>query len=388
MLNQEVSSGQIGKRFANAQRTSPPPARVPFLLFIGSITVVLWAITALTGSVNAAPQFQTVPPAQFLLSAGHRGEAETDDEQVFYRDEDIVSFSATGELEIFFDGSAHGLGPVDLEDFEVFADGSFIFTVNRRFDLPNPNDSPDPLEIDDSDIVLYTPSTDSYSIYLSGAAIGLTKGNEDIDALALAPDGRLLISTIGKAKVNDDDEVKAKDEDLLVCTVFPPADPPDTPTCELYFDGSDVELTKSREDVMAASVDTNGDLNHYLTTKGRFKAEGSASSLDEDRDVIFGCTPLSLDDTTDLTDCFLFSLFDAEDIDWENQIDGLWINFTGSPLPPLPGSDDTMAANASEADEAIDADDYAEAMAEADDDVDEFDFMDVVQQFYLPIVNR
>jgi hypothetical protein len=367
------------------------------LLVVGSL-VALWAIPALTGSVNAAPPLQpggTVPPSQFLLSAGHRGEAEIGSSQVVFRNEDIVSFipgstPGTGTLAIYFDGSAHGLGPVDLEDFEVFADGSFIFTVNRKFKLPTSDGPPNFLQIDDSDVVQYNPTTDSFSIYLRGADVGLNKRQEDIDALALAPDGRLLLSTIGKAKVTGPNgAVEAKDEDLLVCTVIPPADPPATPTCELYFDGSDIELTSSKEDVMAAWVDLNGDQNHYLTTKGRFSAEGDDTELSGDRDVVFGCTPLSLDvdlDDDD-TDCFLFRLFDAEEIDWENQIDGLWVN-TGSPLSPLPGSDAIDAASASDEEDDPDHADFAETMAEGDEEVDAYDFMDVVEEFYLPIVNR
>src|SRR5215211_5835682 len=97
MLKRDVSSGQIGAAVANPPRTAPPPVSVPFLLFVVGLTVVLWAFPALTQPVNAAPPLQTVPPGtvppvQFLLSAGHRGEAETDSEQVRYRDEDIVSF--------------------------------------------------------------------------------------------------------------------------------------------------------------------------------------------------------------------------------------------------------------------------------------------------------
>ena len=60
-------------------------------------------------------------------------------------------------------------------------------------------------------------------------------------------------------------------------------------TWEMYFDGSDVELDLSGEDIFGAHVHANGDI--YLTTsKGSFTVTGVTG---EDEDV-FICRPISV----------------------------------------------------------------------------------------------
>jgi hypothetical protein len=85
--------------------------------------------------------------------------------------------------------------------------------------------------------------------------------------------------------------VTARDEDLLA---FSPTSLGATTsgTWALYFDGSDVALTNSTEDVDGVSIASDGKI--YLSTTGVFSVSG-VSGDDED---VFVCTPTSLGDTT------------------------------------------------------------------------------------------
>lgn len=370
----------------NEQPTVTQPLRLvaPLLATLG---ILLWGTLyqpdTASAAAPAAPLAQTIPgqPTSPLifLSASHGGEAETNLEEIRYRDEDIVVYSAsTQQLGIYFDGSAHGLGPVDLEDFELLDDGSVYFTINRAFTIPNPNGSPTELRVDDSDVVKYEPASDTFSLVLQGAEVGLTHSSEDIDALAFAPDGRLLLSTIGSAKVNGaNGVVKAKDEDLLSCD-------PVSKLCELYFDGSDLKLTSSGEDLMALWVKPTDGQELYLTTKGKFKVESSLGELKGQRYEILQCTPLSLGDTTD---CTFAKLFDGAVIDWENQIDGMALNFNAT-LPPLVKASTLDVTDESADEEALTGDDYAETVSQNDEEIDTFDFIDVAQELFLPVVSQ
>ena len=75
---------------------------------------------------------------------------------------------------------------------------------------------------------------------------------------------------------------------------------PTSGTWALYFDGSDVELTDSTENISASWIDgSNGDI--YLSTSGAFSVTGASGNASD----IFVCTPLSLGETTSCT----YSLF-------------------------------------------------------------------------------
>jgi len=125
-------------------------------------------------------------------------------------------------------------------------------------------------------------------MYLNGIDVGLDANSENIDALTLLPDGRVLVSTTGNPSVPG---VTGNDEDVLA---FTPATLGDATsgTWALYFDGSDVGLAdSSNEDIDALDV-VGG--NIYLSTLGDFSVPG-VSGADED---VFICVPTSLGDVT------------------------------------------------------------------------------------------
>jgi len=155
------------------------------------------------------------------------------------------------------------------------------------------------LVVDDFDIVQFDATSlgantaGRFSLYFDGNDVELTTSGEDVDAIELLPDGRLLISTSGSPVVTG--VSNGRDEDLLA---FTPLTLGDTTSGDwaMYFEGSDVELaTNSGEDVDAVAIAANGDI--YLSTGGLFAVTG-VSGDDED---VFVCTPTSLEDITACT---------------------------------------------------------------------------------------
>lgn len=148
----------------------------------------------------------------------------------------------------------------------------------------------------DADVVRFTPTdlgdvtAGSFSWYLDGSDVGLTTVGEDIDAIDLAPDGRLVVSTLGTASVPG---VTAQDEDLLVFNATRLGSVTQG-SWQLFFDGSDVALTDVSEDIWGVWLD---DLTQdvYLSTFGNFTTNDGVTGDDDD---IFICHPTGLGSTT------------------------------------------------------------------------------------------
>ncbi len=200
-----------------------------------------------------------------------------------FTDEDILAYNLrTQSWSKYFDASDVGLWWNDLHAFDLLDDGSILMSFKTRRTIAGLG------EVDDSNIVRFIPTalgentSGSFEFYFDGSDVGLTNGDEDIDALSRLADGRLLISTSGNFRVPG---ISGRDEDLIL---FEP-DSLGTNTegdWERYFDGSDVGLRSNREDVNGAWRDpANSEL--YLTTKGQFTVNGlSGTGAD-----IFICTP-------------------------------------------------------------------------------------------------
>ena len=128
--------------------------------------------------------------------------------------------------------------------------------------------------VDDSDIIRFIPTSlgtqtaGSFEWYFDGSDVGLADDNEDIDAIGFTPAGELAISTIGNFSVTG---ASGLDEDLIIFNSTSLGQNT-SGTWELYFDGSDVGLTLTNEDVNGTWVDGNGDI--YLTTEGNYAVPG------------------------------------------------------------------------------------------------------------------
>jgi len=202
--------------------------------------------------------------------------------------EDVVFFDGTS-FSLAFDGSDVGISAFRIDAFSWVDATSLLLSFDSAGTVAGITGT-----TDDSDVVLFTSTSlgdvtaGTFSLYFDGSDVGLTTSGEDVDAVELLPGGNILISTVNTVSVTG---VAGEDEDLLQ---FVPITigPTTAGTFSLYFDGSDVGLTASGEDVDAAAVDVDGKI--HLSTTGNFAVTGR-SGADED---VFVFNPSSLGDTT------------------------------------------------------------------------------------------
>jgi hypothetical protein len=209
-----------------------------------------------------------------------------------FRDEDILAFDAgAGLWSMYFDGSDVGLGATDIDAFDFMPDGAILLSLDSSFKVPGVG------TVADADIVKFIPTAvgnntaGTFAIYLDGSDVGLTSAAEDIDAIGLMPDGQLVVSTLGNFNVG----VMGKDEDLLRFTALS-LGWHSQGSWSMHFDGSDVGLTHSAEDVSGAWLDSASS-QIYLSTSGPFSVVGSSG----DGADIFICAPGSVGDQTACT---------------------------------------------------------------------------------------
>lgn len=213
---------------------------------------------------------------------------------VAFEDEDIVAHNTGNNTwSMIFDGSDVGVGGVDVDAFAFLANGRILLSFDVATTITGPG------SVDDSDIVEFTPTSlgattaGTFAFYFDGSDVGLTTNDEDIDVIAFAPDGRLLISTLGNVSVSG---ASGGDTDLFAFTSTS-LGTTTAGTWAIRFDGSDVGLSNSSsEDVNASWVDiTTGQI--YLSTLGAFSVTGSSG----DGADLFICTPGTLGSTTTCT---------------------------------------------------------------------------------------
>ena len=188
--------------------------------------------------------------------------------------EDIVAFDGTN-FHLFFDGSDVGLSGTNVDALAVIGAGEILLSFASPETIPGITGT-----VEDSDIVKFTATqlgdttSGTFELFLRGSDVGLSPALEDVDAVDLHDDGRLIVSTIGGFDVAG---LLGGDEDLIAFTPVAPGDY-SSGTWAMYFDGSDVEL--AREDVSAVALDSNGDI--YLSTTNFFVVTGISG---EDEDV-------------------------------------------------------------------------------------------------------
>ncbi len=252
----------------------------------------------------------------FSLDCGPLGNASTCAEDL-----DILRINTDNSTTVVFDGSnvTTAIGTkVWLDPFHAQIDGfsflseseiliSFQRPQNRKvFGLP-----PGPA-VDDSDVLLFTAdslgegtTSGVWSRYFDGSDVGLDAWGEDIDAIAVLPDGGLLMSTVADAVVAAG---TFPDEDVFRFDFGVGGPGTNTAgTFSPYFDGSATgaytnELTNGGEDIDAFALDSsNGDV--HLSTLANFavgnrpwKAAPWTGGTRGQDDDIATCTP-----TTPLT---------------------------------------------------------------------------------------
>jgi hypothetical protein len=211
--------------------------------------------------------------------------------------EDIVAFDGA-TFNVFFDGSDVGLSSAAIDAFSVVSPNQILLSFADSRSIAGISGT-----VDDSDIVRFTATSlgattaGSFQMYFDASDVGLSTSDEDVDAVELLPDGRLVISTLAAFSVTG---VSGVGQDLLVFT--PTSLGPTTAgTWAMHFDGSDVALSSSSEAVDAVAIDAAGRI--YLSTGGSFAVTG-VSGADED---VFVFVPSQLGGATGGT--FSSSLF-------------------------------------------------------------------------------
>jgi hypothetical protein len=272
---------------------SPTATPTPTTTATATPTPTATATATSTATATATPtptatQPSEPPVARFYLSLAQGGDSYTVGAVTGVGDEDILSFDGTN-FTMFFDGSDVGVEIWDLDAFAIVDAGTILMSFDKSIDIPGLGrvDASDVVRFDATSLGANTAGT--FSLFFDGSAVGLESGDENIDALELLPDGRLVISTKGDARVPG---VYGRKEDLLAFTPTMPGNYT-SGTWAMYFDGSDVGVNK---DVNGVAVVANGDI--YLTTKDDLSAPGIISARKED---VFVCTPTSLGDNTACT---------------------------------------------------------------------------------------
>ncbi len=137
------------------------------------------------------------------------------------------------------------------------------------------------------DIVACDLGTGAWSLYFDGSDVGA--GSFTIDALAVLPGGDLLLSFTSDGTLAG---ILADDSDIL--RFHPTSLGANTQgTWSVHFDGSDVELIDSSEDIDGVSIAPDGRL--VISTTGSPGVTGLSSLKDED---LIAFTATSLGDVT------------------------------------------------------------------------------------------
>ena len=200
------------------------------------------------------------------------------------QDTDILYFDGTN-WSMYFDASDVGIltSGQSMNSFHIVDADTILISFTDPITLGT--QAVEPVDIVQFDATSLGDTTaGTFSMYFDGSDVGLEDAiNEEIDALDVLPDGRLLISTLANSTLPG---LNGADEDLLAFT--PTALGENTSgTWAMYFDGSKagVGLGNSAEDIDALDVAANGDI--YLSAADGFAVSG-ISGNDED---VFVCTP-------------------------------------------------------------------------------------------------
>ncbi len=201
-------------------------------------------------------------------------------------DEDVVAYDeGSGTWSLIFDGSDVGLGSLEIDGLARLASGELLLSFTTAATISG-------IPVDDSDIVLFNPTSlgsntaGSFSLHFDGSDVALTTNGEDVDAIALAADGSLIVSTTGRFRGTG---ASGADEDLFLFTGTLGSST--SGSFSVFFDGSDVALnTSSGEDFDAAALTGSGDL--LFSTAGSFSVSGLSGDNEDVAQVTgtFGST--------------------------------------------------------------------------------------------------
>ena len=234
-----------------------------------------------TATFTPSPTFTPLPAEILYLSSTTDGTAGG----VAFADEDILAYNKnTGVWSMYFDGSDVGITS-DVDAFFRMSNGTILLSVDTDGTIGTLG------IVDDSTLFglrqrLLAQPPPAHCPGISTDHVGLTTTAEDIDAIGFAPDGRLVISTLGAIGVTG---VSGNDEDLTAFTATTLGSTT-SGTWALYFDGSDVGLNEATSEQINGIWIEPATNKIYLTTAGAFSVPGLSGAGSD----VFICTPAVL----------------------------------------------------------------------------------------------
>jgi hypothetical protein len=207
----------------------------------------------------------------------------------------------------YFEGADVGLSTTNerIDAFTILADGTILISTAGAFSLQTTYSSPGSgsgasITGFGEDLLRFAPlSTGAntagvWSLYFDGSDVGLSGSAENVDAVSVLADGRLVLSTAGTPSVTG--VSGAANSDLLR---FTPTQLGATTkgTWAMFFDASDVGLSGSTENLDAVALGDSGNPNLpliYLSTNGNFSVPGQTGKSND----ILRFNPTQLGTTT------------------------------------------------------------------------------------------
>jgi len=315
-----------------------------------------------TAAPTSTPTTQPKADQLIYLSSTSDGKINN----IAFKDEDVMAYdTTTDQWQLYFDGSDVGLTGADIDAFTLLPDGSLLFSLTTAKKVPGIG------KVDDSDIVRFVPTalgstTDgAFELYFAGAKVGLTENGEDIDALAVLKDGRLIISTTGRYTVGN---LAGDGRDLLAFT--PRSLGANTAgDWALYLKGSEMGLNDSKMNTSGVWIDESAPdgVHLYWSAIGRYVGD----QWQGDANDIYTCL------LSPGTPCTLQRFWDGNAHTFGNEtIDGLAMTFGYADANLV------KAASASEDDGGASDDmESADELAARDENL-------AVYQLFLPVVTK
>ena len=118
------------------------------------------------------------------------GGADFDDDDIF------EYYPATDVGSIYLDGNTFFHQNEDINALHMLDNGHIVLSTADNGRIP-------PLNFGNDDLVEYDPVSGSAAIYFSGSLFA--QGNENIDAVAVLPNGHVVLSTTGSARIGSID---------------------------------------------------------------------------------------------------------------------------------------------------------------------------------------
>ena len=233
------------------------------------------------------------PPTQPQLLISVNGDGtlvNSDGSKLTVSDSDVVEFSTSAggayRYSLYFDGSDVGLTTTDedVDAFDLLSDGSLIIStegpVSVRTNYSGGAGSGPTINAGREDLLKFTPTSigsttaGTWSVFLDGSQFGLSSTrDENIDAVALLADGRIVVSAQGNFSAPGASGTHA---DLFALDRA-------TGKWSIYFDASDVGLTTSDEniDALAIQEQSSGLPSLMFSTRGDFAISGQSGKDDD-----------------------------------------------------------------------------------------------------------